>query len=295
MSRNTFRLLLLAVGIVAAASVLSSIPVGWDTTAGVLLLLVGGVLALVGVLAVLRKPAHRAETFGGAAFVALLFGGLALYLAWDPWREYATSSQEPQSITLQDLLRNGYGDNRHVWITDFVFCDRYFQADDPLNEELSKTRWIWIPVVPDEAGGIARLGAAAPTPRKVQILLRKTDTGHRNPWLDAEPQPRMAEAANRHLRQRLEAEGWRGRVRNGLQTLTDEENRRLRELAPDTDVDAVLLIDTGPVPRAAEVFGLLGAGAGWIVFGLALAVVLLVGRPEPTLVEPSPPGDPGEP
>src|SRR5437899_1417541 len=117
----------LALGVLVGAAALLGVGVwlGHDSPSGILLLIVGIMLALLGLRAYFRDPTRRAGTLIFAACLAVVMGALAVYLGWKPWREYATSDPEPQPISVRQLIEQGYGDNRHVLLKDFAFCSGY--------------------------------------------------------------------------------------------------------------------------------------------------------------------------
>jgi hypothetical protein len=72
-------------------------------------------------------------------------------------------------------------------------------------------------------------------------------------------------------RQLLQAQGYQGVVVNGLKTLSPAARQRLRERAPDTDPDEVILLDDRAEPVSAQLVEVYLWGGG-----LAVAIGLLV-------------------
>lgn len=278
------RSLVLAGAAIAAGAITAGAGYWADATftAGVMLLMFGLVLAGLGLWALFRAPPNRPETLGLVAFLALVFGGILLWLGWVPWCEYLSSEPEPQTLSLRRLQEQGYGNNRHVRVTDFAFCDGHVLADDGgLGKRYQLYfKQIWVPIVPLELrtrkGG---RGETVPVPRKVLALVYTDDTNFRVPEDLAPERAKIRLAVQRLSRGHREEKGWQGLVVTGLKPLTQEERERLLELAPDTDVDSVLLLRFGP-PEASQVLSMMGGGLGLALFGAGLsAALLLSGKP----------------
>jgi hypothetical protein len=287
MSSNLSRRLALLVLAVAAVLLGVGARLGYESPAGVLLLVIGGFLALLGGHAWFRAPAKRSESLFFIAFLALLLGGLALYLGWTPWREYATSKEEPQPISLRKLLDEGYGDNRYVLVKEFAFCNQHIAAEhQPAAAESAGFQFIWLPVVPADQRAANDPGSLVPAPRKVRVLVRADNTLFKT---SGGPGNLTAQVLmTKGLRAHWENEGWKGFVRDASQ-LTIAEKERLLEIAPDTDVGAVLVLDAGGRPEAKEVYTLMVGGVGLLLFGLILGVLVLGNLRPPATPAAAPP------
>jgi hypothetical protein len=244
---------------------------------GVFHLALGVVLAIQGTYAFLRTPVKRSASLEFAGGLAGILGLFGLSVFWNDWREFATSDPQPQPIRLSQLLDQGYGDNRHVIVQGFAFCTPYVGAAIYPQKDVLHATPIWVPVVPANQRAPDAQGVQVATPRKVQVLLRTYDTIH---YLhDGKPREgvELAEVDQKRRRQDWERKGWPGRVRNGLLALTTEEKQYLLKIAPDTDIDAVILIETGRPPEALLIYSVLGATIGLVAFGSILFVAVKFG------------------
>ncbi len=207
----------------------------------------------------------RALAFAGV--LLMLLGGVFAHLGWRHWRVFAESEPAPQEITLDDLVKNGFGRNRHVRLKGFRFCDRPAAEKGDGN---SKFRDLWFPLVPVSGAG-APQGGPPPVPARVTAVAA---------FLSADRAgagglpPARGEALEARARRQKEAGGYEGTVVTGLQALKPEVRQRLSELAPQTDWATVVLLDWRRPSPANVVYGCLaGGGAGLLLGLLALAVV----------------------
>ena len=92
-----------------------------------------------------------------AGTLLMILGGIFGYLSWQDWRVFDETEPEPQSMTLNDLLQNGHGNNRYVRLTGFRFCD---QSAPEKREGKAAIEILWIPVVPVGDDGTKKDGPA---------------------------------------------------------------------------------------------------------------------------------------
>jgi hypothetical protein len=102
----------------------------------------------------------------------LVVGVLAVVLlsfAFMEARLKGEASDTPQTLPLAKLAANGPGDNAHVIITDFTFCDQILEKHKTVN--LSRWEEVYVPVVP-WAGGPKRAQAGAPG--TIRVIVHST-------------------------------------------------------------------------------------------------------------------------
>jgi hypothetical protein len=201
----------------------------------------------------------------GAVGAGVLLAGVAVFwLACNDWRLAHETADQPQEITLTDLLKNGYGSNRHVHITGYRFCDKKVEDSQRKDSKLTMVS-MWAPVVPADNGNEQ---AAPAVPRKVLVVLRESEL--RN----AEPPELKRLGMGRSKWQNREKKGYTGVVVTGLRNLPDSTSAALREMAPETDFGSLLIVteDVKPISVAAVqrslVIGGIGIGLGLVVLGL---------------------------
>jgi 8-oxo-dGTP pyrophosphatase MutT (NUDIX family) len=210
------------------------------------------------------------QPVGGAyrllAFVGVLLmfaGGMFGSLVWHDWRVFAESEPVDQEITLEDLLANGFGNNRHVRLTRFRFCDR--EAEDKPGKHV-KTREHWIPVVPIDGRDVKQAGLPPPVPPRVKAVAAYLTLGR----------PVGGQQMEARLRRAREEAGYEGTVVTGIKKLKPEVRQQLLELGPQTDLDDVVVLHWGSPGSPERVYGFLAVGGAGLLLGLlCLGVVYL--------------------
>jgi len=240
--------------------------------------------------AVMRAPrasfdiAAWLANFGGAlkpkgvvgrlSFAGLMLGGLFVYLGIKEHQLRGRSRAEPQTISCQQLIKNGPGDNLHMVLTDFVLMPEYVY-------ETAVGKWsgAWAPALPRgvleervaAALHVAPSELATVSPEDRDTALAKLNPADFNfkiivsfPKADGEE----------YMESMLEAETLQGTLfTTGLNSLSRSDRDRrslLHESYPRTDLDACWVLVVGRAPRSA-------ATANAYVFGgagLALTILL---------------------
>ena len=181
----------------------------------------------------------------------MLIGGIAL--AWYGYKELRLSGEakaEPQTITCEALGRDGYGDNAHVKMTDFLLSSAGY-----VYEEKKGGGWetVWIPVVPLNGPYAEMLrglpeDAEAPAPKTFHVILQ---TSH------ASNAKRLGVIAGE--------DDVRGVVINEIDSLDSETRKLLRQSYPGIDLEKCWIVEHKRKTKGAGISLLL------LVLGLGLA------------------------
>jgi hypothetical protein len=173
-------------------------------------------------------------------------GGMLLLGSWEQYGTARGTRPEPQVIPLRDLMRDGYGDNRHVKITGCALGPRYVYLE-------KDWRWqeVWIPLFPVDDGP----GNGMPGGQNLWVLVRST-----------RPQRQQ------DLQLLLQDASVQGVLVRGASGVGVYEKVELQELYPQLDWSRCLLLNEGRVPmRESTTVGLLVAsvsvlGLGGVLF-----------------------------
>lgn len=252
---------LAGLGLVAACAVVEGLN-RW------LALLCGGLYLCLFAVWIIQQPvawAWRAVAVVGV--VLMLLGGIFGHLAWQDWRVFAESEPAPQDVTLAELLKNGHGSNRFVRLREFRFCE---QSAAEKQSGKSTVEILWIPLVAIDGATVKSDGSPPPVPARVTVIAGYVTLGEGAPPKRQFTQSRTADA----VRKRREADGYECVVANGIRKLEPEVRERIREMAPDTDLGEMLVLDWRRPGSAEKVYGFLAGGVGGFLVGFAGVLVV---------------------
>jgi hypothetical protein len=180
-----------------------------------------------------------------------MLGIMFLLVGFDLGVHYSAIRHGPQELSTEQLIRDGWGDNRYVRLTGFRACDPdKIAAEDYYLDYFGRLRSEgWIPVV--AANG--KHPEPAAVPRKIQLVLYV--------WGSVD-----------------EDKPYEGIITNGRhpglgmswKPMTEKAKAQLLKYGPETDLDSMIVLrrEYGTV-GVASVFGTLGGGG----LGLILSVV----------------------
>jgi hypothetical protein len=255
---------LAGLGLVAACAVVEGLN-RW------LALLCGGLYLCIFALWIIQQTvgwASRVVAVVGA--VLMVLGGIFGHLAWQDWRVFAESKPTPQDITLTDLLRNGHGSNRFVRLREFRFCDQSAAEKAEKREGRSGVDILWIPLVAIDGEAVKPDGPSPPVPARVPAVAGYVTLGEGGPPKRQLPQSRVADA----LRKRRETDGYECTVANGIRKLDPKVRDPIRQMAPDTDLGEMLVLDWRRPGSAEKVYGYLAGGVGGLLIGFVGVLVV---------------------
>jgi hypothetical protein len=199
---------------------------------------------------------YRLLAFAG---VMLMFGGgIVGYLGWQYWRVFAESDQAPQEISLIDLQRNGFGNNRFVRLREFRFCDR-FAAEKP--DQKSSVQDAWYPVLAVDGRILKKDGPAPAVPARVVAVASL-------PMLSSGGLPPIGRNPLDAWKKNRETDGFECTVVTGIRSLKPEIRRQISEMAPQSDFAEMIVLDWHTPGSPSRVYGLLGVGATMLLLGL---------------------------
>ncbi|MEO2088069.1 MAG: hypothetical protein ABGY75_01035 [Gemmataceae bacterium] len=233
-----------------------------------LALLCGGLYLCIFALWIIQQPvgwAWRAVAVVGA--VLMVLGGIFGHLAWQDWRVFAESEPTPQDITLADLLRNGHGSNRSVRLREFRFCE---QSAAEKRSGKAAVDILWIPLVAIDSETVKQDGSPPPVPARVTAVAGYVTLGEGAPPKRQFAVSRTADA----VRKRKEADGYECVVANGIRKLDPKVREQLREMAPDTDLAELLVLDWRRPGAAEKVYGFLAGSVGGLLIGFVGVLVV---------------------
>jgi hypothetical protein len=266
-------------------------PLLWSILAGVGML--GGLYLGYATLNEQRKGGRRiplaawiTPLVGAAGLVLLGMGAYFLLLYWQDWPVFSATAAEATDITLEDLLRDGPGANHHVRVKNFRYCTSGVISQES-NTSTATIQYQWVPIIP-AAGPPKELfrskSARAKIPARIVAVVLETVYVQKN----KKPEPPLfklgkgtgddTQAAS------MELQGYTGLVLNGLKPIPANHLEKLKELAPDTDPDQVLFIESHFTPiSAAEMaerleYAQTGLFAGGATLLLAVAWAWLAAR-----------------
>jgi hypothetical protein len=202
----------------------------------------------------------------------MILGGIVGYLGWQDWQVFTESQETPQEITLSDLQRNGFGRNRYIRLKAFRFCERS-AAEKPVKD--TTIRDLWIPLVPVDGQVVKKDGPAPPVPVRIETVAAYLSLG--NPGIGG---LRFGGIGLFDvLRKSKEDQGYECTVVTGIKKLKPEVQQQLSELAPQTDLAEMVVLDWRKPGSANRVYGCLAAGGAGSLLGLlALCLVYIHAR-----------------
>jgi hypothetical protein len=184
----------------------------------------------------------------------LLVGGAALaWYGFKEWRLASVTKAEPQRITCAALERDGYGDNAHVLITDFLMSPTGFVYSE--GKQGSGWKAVYVPLVPLDGSYAAALrdlpkDQAPPAPGQFGVIL-KTER-----------------APNEAALVRLgDSDTLLGVVINEIDALDAKTKDLLARGYPGIDLDACWIVEDRRTVKGS------GTGLGLLAGGLALLVL----------------------
>lgn len=270
-SRSMLRLCGLAfltgLGLVAACAVVEGFN-RW------LALLCSGLYLCLFAVWIIQQPVGwgwRAVAVVGA--VLMVLGGIFGHLAWQEWRVFAESEPTPQDITLAELIRNGHGSNRFVRLREFRFCEQSAAEKPDKQGGKSRIDILWIPLVAIDGERVRPDGSPPPVPARVAAVAGYVALGEGAPPKRQFAQSRVADL----MRKDKEAGGYECVVANGIRKLDPKVREQLREMAPDTDLGEMLVLDWRRPGSPEKVYGYLAGGAGGFLVGF-VGVLVVYGR-----------------
>ena len=168
---------------------------------------------------------------------SLLLIVLAIILAAaavDDWKLLGVAKTEPQSLTLEKLEAEGYGENAHLSLEDFFLC----QNDYVVLEKKGKWVEAYVPAVSLEGEFYKTILAAVQdddldafyAPSSFPVLVT----------LDVDNEDELMEMADRDV--------LTGMITNKIGGIGGKTRSILEESYPDTDFDTVLLFEVGRKP-----------------------------------------------
>jgi hypothetical protein len=255
-------LFLLGFGLILAATQFDA------TNRWVAVLCTGLYLCLFAVWIVQRPVGLGYNVIAFVGTFLMIIGGTVAYFGWQEWQVFAESDATPQDITLADLQRNGYGTNRFVRLKEFRFCND-LATEAPGKK--SKVADVWVPVVAVDGQAVKAEGPSPTVPARVEAVAAYFSLAKAGPA----PRPAALDPLGL-LRKAKETQGYECVVVTGIKKLKPEVREQLAGMAPQTDLDALILLDWRKPPSAAFVYGFLGGGGTAMLVGwLGLCVVYI--------------------
>lgn len=203
--------------------------------------------------------------------VLAVIGVVVAYIGFEESRLAAVADVEPLEVTCLQLETEGYGDNAHVVIRDFVPSLHGFVYETSDNAD----RWdrVWLPLLSSESEYLQRLQELADTYGVFDVPKEEFE--------------RLSEAAEfrvllKSTALRSEAavdqfggpgETVRGLIVNAVESLGSDERRLLTESYPNVDIDQVFIVEHNRSPRAQTDIMYFWAGSALLLFlGIGMIV-----------------------
>jgi len=234
------------------------------------------VFSLVAIQPVLGCLARLLMVFGSG----LLLGGLILtLLSWEEYRLQDGVEEEPQEMTLQELLDKGPGANRHIRLTQFRYCDDAVLEREGGRRPDSETRldYYWVPVVP---GTSALPQDVPPVPRNIRVVVEERRRILVDP-LKASDQTR-ADNSKFLIEQRRDREshGYRGILQPSHLPLRPETKAKLQQLGLETNPDIAFVLTEDKPLRTVYPWMIFSAGVVMLLAVVSLGLVFYWARIE---------------
>ena len=206
------------------------------------------------------------------ASVVMVLGGVFAHMGWQDWQVAVESRGEPQEITLDELRANGFGQNRYLRLTDFRFCNA--SAGGKAGKDTG-IKELWIPIVAVDGQVVKKDGQSPPVPPRVEVVTSYLDLGAAGV---GGPRGGVVNVPDL-LRAKREKEGFECTVVTGVKKLKPEVRQQLLELAPQTDLAQVIVLDFHAPAPVDRVYGYIAGGGAALLLGLsALGFVYLRAR-----------------
>jgi hypothetical protein len=111
--------------------------------------------------------------------VCLFLGGAFVYGGIKGKRLADASSQQPETISLKNLVARGPEGNPNIILTDYQLCDNFVYAANKVVgiQEVGSWTKVWVPIVPRTAA-LARLFGGAQPAKDIQALIYSTHVGN---------------------------------------------------------------------------------------------------------------------
>ncbi len=184
-------------------------------------------------------------------------GGVLAFLGWQEWSLASGTEAEPRQISCEELGGQGPGDNPHVEMGDFVFCD-YYVSEGTNDSDIDR---VWVAAVPfggdyhvrlmeasDEEGNIV---GNVPPPTDVRVIVKSSKV-----------------SSEYELVALGDQETIKGMVVNEISSLKKDEKDLLRQGYPSIDFDKVQILEHARKPAGfGKVFAMLGGGLALVLVG----------------------------
>ncbi|QQE10271.1 hypothetical protein JD969_12240 [Planctomycetota bacterium] len=196
---------------------------------------------------------------------AIIIGVVLCFFGVKEVRLASVANTKPQTITAEDLINNGYGENAHITLTDFVVIGESSLFEYKEDNKDHYTR-IWAPLVPinhpynialHDAGNDEEKIKAVKAPTNVDIVLLSKSIHTDN-----------------QFRNMAYAESVSGLIVNDVDSLGSDELKHLKRDLRDTDLSKVLILEHNRKPSGiGMIAGYLGGGGALTLVGLGMAFV----------------------
>jgi len=187
----------------------------------------------------------------------MVIGGAVLaFYGFKEWRLSGEVKSAPQTITCEALARDGYGDNAHVRLTEFLVSPASYVYEE------GKGGWkkVWLPLVPLNGPYAEQLralpeDAEIPAPRSFGVILQTDEVSNED---------KLGALAERDVVE--------GVVINEIDSLDSETKKLLNQAYPGIDLEKCWILEHNRKTKgmaSSLLFLLLGlgiAGAGLYLF-----------------------------
>lgn len=197
--------------------------------------------------------------------IALLVGGAVLtFFGYSEHQLASSADAKPQSITVADLVANGYGDNANVQLTDYWLLDSQSVIEYPEGNESTYNK-IWAPVITADDPYVQTYMNSDPNQPppaygdKVGIILYSKEINNDNEFRSA-----------------MAAGSIKGLVINQIDKISGEELKLLKQGVPGIDPDKVLVIEHNRKPKSTSTTMLMMVGG--VLLMLAGPGLFVLGR-----------------
>jgi hypothetical protein len=211
------------------------------------------------------------------AILLMVGGGFLLFIGCKEHRLSSASQAEPQDITAEELIANGYGDNAHVNVTGLQMLDNFvYESSEASPNKYNK---VWVPAISNNDPYLRELERvitesedvesgvlsdalisdlrSIPAPSNFGIIVISDDVENQ-----------------RELETFAEKTEVRGLVINKIDSLNKDELEVLREQYPGFNDKEVLIIEHNRKPSgAAKTLGMIGGGVVLLLLGPGLMVM----------------------
>ncbi len=178
----------------------------------------------------------------------LVFGGILIFWGFQEMRVGGEAKSKPQEISVEKLVKDGYGDNAYVTVTDYVVSD--YGVVESKDETPNLFTKIWMVVYPDNREDSDNLPV---------LIVRSSKIRTESQWDQFAATTKCT-----------------GLIVNSIESLGSDEKKKLKQGLPSgVDVDKAFILDHNRKPAGSK--GMLMMAGGGVLILAPVGVLYMRG------------------